>query len=72
MDWLKLFLLIFFAVKSFLHFTLEWSFTILPIWFVGMTFIPADFACKDAKTSKTRLVLAGLFDHLLWLLWVLV
>lgn len=42
---------------------LEWSFTILPIWFVGMTLYQRIFACKDAKTAKRAWFLAGLFEY---------
>ena len=37
----------------------NWSVTISPIWFVGMTLYQRIFACKDVKTAKKAWYLAG-------------
>lgn len=42
---------------------LEWSFTILPIWFVGMTLYQRIFACRDVKTARKAWFIAGLFEY---------
>lgn len=41
---------------------LNWGFTIIPIWFVGMTLYQRIFACRDVKTAKRAWFLAGLFE----------
>ncbi len=42
---------------------INWAFTIIPIWFVGMTLYQRIFACKDEKTAKKAWFLAGLFEY---------
>jgi solute:Na+ symporter, SSS family len=37
----------------------NWSVTIIPIWFVGMTLYQRIFACKDEKTAKKAWFIAG-------------
>lgn len=41
---------------------LNWSITILPIWFVGMTLYQRIFACRDTKTARRAWYIAGLFE----------
>ena len=41
---------------------LNWGFTIVPIWFVGMTLYQRIYACRDAKTAKRAWYLAGLLE----------
>ena len=41
----------------------NWFFTILPIWFIGMTLYQRIFACRDEKTAKRAWYLAGLFEY---------
>lgn len=41
---------------------LNWSITIIPIWFVGMTLYQRIYACKDEKTAKKAWFIAGLFE----------
>lgn len=40
----------------------NWSVTIIPIWFVGMTLYQRIFACKDAKTAKKAWYFAGVLE----------
>ena len=40
----------------------NWSITIIPIWFVGMTLYQRIYACKDEKTARKAWYLAGLFE----------
>jgi len=41
---------------------LNWSITIIPIWFVGMTLYQRIYACRDEKTAIRAWRLAGLFE----------
>ncbi len=41
----------------------NWSFTIIPIWFVGMTLYQRIYAAKDQKTAQRGWFLAGLFEY---------
>lgn len=40
----------------------NWMFTILPIWFVGMTLYQRIYACRDARTAQRAWYVAGLFE----------
>lgn len=40
----------------------NWSVTIIPIWFVGMTLYQRIFACKDVKTAKRAWYFAGVLE----------
>ncbi|MCX2741867.1 sodium:solute symporter family protein [Pontibacter anaerobius] len=40
----------------------NWSITIIPIWFVGMTLYQRIYACRDEKTAKRAWYIAGLFE----------
>lgn len=40
----------------------NWSITIIPIWFVGMTLYQRIFACKNEKEAKKAWFIAGLFE----------
>ena len=40
----------------------NWSVTIIPIWFVGMTLYQRIYACRDEKTAKKAWFIAGLFE----------
>lgn len=40
----------------------NWSVTIIPIWFVGMTLYQRIFACKDVKTAKRAWFIAGVLE----------
>lgn len=41
---------------------LTWMFTIVPIWFVGMTLYQRIYATKDIKTAKRAWYIAGLLE----------
>ena len=41
---------------------LNWSITIIPIWFVGMTLYQRIYACKDEKEAKKAWFIAGLLE----------
>lgn len=41
---------------------LNWAFTIIPIWFVGMTLYQRVFACRDERTARRAWFVAGLFE----------
>ncbi len=41
---------------------INWSVTIIPIWFVGMTLYQRIFACKDVKTAKKAWYFAGVLE----------
>jgi SSS family solute:Na+ symporter len=41
---------------------INWSFTIIPIWFIGMTLYQRIYACRDEKTAKKAWYIAGLFE----------
>lgn len=40
----------------------NWSVTIIPIWFVGMTLYQRIFACKDEKSAKRAWFIAGILE----------
>lgn len=41
----------------------NWSITIIPIWFVGMTLYQRIYACRDEKTAKKAWYIAGVFEY---------
>jgi SSS family solute:Na+ symporter len=41
----------------------NWSFTIIPIWFVGMTLYQRIYASRDRKTAQRGWFIAGLFEY---------
>ena len=41
---------------------LSWAFTIIPIWFVGMTLYQRIYASKDVKSAKKAWFIAGLLE----------
>lgn len=41
----------------------NWGFTIIPIWFVGMTLYQRIYAAKDLKTARRGWFIAGLFEY---------
>lgn len=42
---------------------LNWAFTIIPIWFIGMTLYQRIYASKDKKTAQRAWFIAGLFEY---------
>lgn len=40
----------------------NWMFTIIPIWFIGMTLYQRIYASKDTKTAQKAWFIAGLFE----------
>ena len=42
---------------------LNWMFTIIPIWFIGMTLYQRIYAAKDQKTAQKGWLIAGLFEY---------
>jgi len=40
----------------------NWSVTIIPIWFVGMTLYQRIYACRDVRTARRAWFIAGLFE----------
>ena len=42
---------------------LNWTVTIIPIWFVGMTLYQRIYACRDEKTAKKAWYIAGLLEY---------
>ncbi|SFF89431.1 sodium:solute symporter family protein [Pontibacter chinhatensis] len=40
----------------------NWSITIIPIWFVGMTLYQRIYACRDERTAKRAWFIAGFFE----------
>lgn len=40
----------------------NWGFTIIPIWFVGMTLYQRIYACRDERTARRAWFIAGLFE----------
>ncbi len=42
---------------------LNWIFTILPIWFIGMTLYQRIYASKDKKTAQRAWFIAGIFEY---------
>lgn len=41
---------------------INWTVTIVPIWFVGMTLYQRIFACKDVKNAKRAWYIAGVLE----------
>ncbi|MCB0595348.1 MAG: sodium:solute symporter family protein [Lewinellaceae bacterium] len=41
----------------------NWSVTIIPIWFVGMTLYQRIYACRDEQTARRAWYIAGLFEY---------
>lgn len=41
---------------------LNWTVTIVPIWFIGMTLYQRIYACRDEKTAQKAWLIAGLFE----------
>jgi solute:Na+ symporter, SSS family len=41
----------------------NWAFTIIPIWFVGMTLYQRIYASKDEKSARRAWFIAGLFEY---------
>ncbi len=41
---------------------INWSVTIIPIWFVGMTLYQRIYSCRDERTAKRAWFYAGLFE----------
>lgn len=41
----------------------NWMFTIIPIWFIGMTLYQRIYAAKDKKTAQKGWFIAGLFEY---------
>ena len=41
----------------------NWAFTIIPIWFVGMTLYQRIYAARDTRTAKRAWFIAGLFEY---------
>lgn len=41
----------------------NWAFTILPIWFVGMTLYQRIYASRDEKSARRAWFIAGLFEY---------
>jgi SSS family solute:Na+ symporter len=41
----------------------KWLFTILPIWFVGMTLYQRIYASRDEKTARRAWLIAGVFEY---------
>ncbi|MBS0011116.1 MAG: sodium:solute symporter family protein [Bacteroidales bacterium] len=42
---------------------LNWMFTIIPIWFIGMTLYQRIYASKDKKTAQRAWFIAGFFEY---------
>lgn len=42
---------------------LNWAFTIIPIWFIGMTLYQRIYAAKDTKTARKAWFIAGFFEY---------
>ncbi|MEZ6003344.1 MAG: sodium:solute symporter family protein [Planctomycetota bacterium] len=40
----------------------NWAFTIIPIWFVGMTLYQRIYACRDEQTARRAWLLAGVLE----------
>ena len=45
------------------HKFVNWMFTIIPIWFIGMTLYQRIYAAKDTKTAQKGWLIAGLFEY---------
>lgn len=41
----------------------NWMFTIIPIWFIGMTLYQRIYASRDTKTAQRGWLIAGLFEY---------
>ena len=41
----------------------NWGFTIIPIWFIGMTLYQRIYAAKDRRTAQRGWFVAGLFEY---------
>ncbi len=41
----------------------NWMFTIIPIWFIGMTLYQRIYAAKDRRTAQKGWFIAGLFEY---------
>ena len=41
----------------------NWMFTIIPIWFIGMTLYQRIYAAKDTRTARKGWFIAGLFEY---------
>lgn len=41
----------------------NWMFTIIPIWFIGMTLYQRIYAAKDTRTAQKGWFIAGLFEY---------
>ncbi len=41
----------------------NWMFTIIPIWFIGMTLYQRIYAAKDTRTAQRGWFIAGLFEY---------
>ena len=41
----------------------NWMFTIIPIWFIGMTLYQRIYASRDVKTAQRGWFIAGLFEY---------
>lgn len=41
----------------------NWMFTIIPIWFIGMTLYQRIYASKDTRTAQRGWFIAGLFEY---------
>lgn len=41
----------------------NWMFTIIPIWFIGMTLYQRIYAAKDTKTAQKGWFIAGFFEY---------
>lgn len=42
---------------------INWAFTIIPIWFVGMTLYQRIYASKDEKSAQKAWFIAGFFEY---------
>ncbi len=42
---------------------INWMFTIIPIWFIGMTLYQRIYASKDTKTAQKGWFIAGFFEY---------
>jgi solute:Na+ symporter, SSS family len=41
---------------------IEWTFTIIPVWFIGLTLYQRIYACKGVKEAKKAWYIAGLLE----------
>src|SRR5690606_13108522 len=42
---------------------INWTFVIIPIWFIAMTLYQRVYACKNVKEAKRSFYIAGLFEY---------